>query len=113
MAASSSAAVYGRKSGPASGTLAQLADNGDDCSTVADRGAMPDGAPPFVGRQVVMRRRAHGRALIGGAVQAEHGGKPVQFVDIVGEQVAPFAPAPTPDRVIDIDRHRCAPRSTL
>jgi hypothetical protein len=30
----------------------------------------------------------------------------VQLVDLVGDEVAPLAPVPRPDRLIDIDGHK-------
>jgi hypothetical protein len=41
-------------------------------------------------------------------VDAEAGGEPVQFVDVVGEEMAPFEALPAPERIVDIDRHRSA-----
>ena len=47
-----------------------------------------------------------GRPLIQEAVDAQGGGEPVQFVDIVGQQMCPGEPAPPPDRLVDVNRHR-------
>jgi hypothetical protein len=42
-------------------------------------------------------------------VDAEAGGEPVQFVYVVGKEMAPFEALPGPERIVDIDRHRSAP----
>jgi len=59
--------------------------------------------------EVIVGRAGLGRPLVGRAVDAEAGGEPVQFVDVVGKEVAPFEALPGPERIVHIDRHRFAP----
>src|SRR5215467_2187218 len=56
-------------------------------------------------REVVMGRGGLGRPLVGGAGYAEPRREPVQLVDVIRQQVAPFEPLPFPGRLVDVNGH--------
>ena len=52
------------------------------------------------------------RALIRQPVDAKADGEPMQFVDVVSQQVRPSQPLPAPDRIVHVERH-LPPADTL
>jgi len=85
----------------------------DDLAPIAGHGTHRHGQHALVSSQVIVRCSGLGGRLERGALDPEHRGKSVQFIQIVRQQVAPFEALPIPDRVIHIDGHRPDPIVTL